>query len=256
MQEKIEKIRELDDQIYTLCFSQPRYIDEIAKKMYGKKWKTHTPTLAGKTGKIQKLSQKGWLTEMPKYKPKTKDKRSKKRKYYQSTAQPILEILTEILSLTPTEQQEIHTAIDTPAFRSTMEWEHNIKSLEKIILSLSIFALWITMFERYMKKSYPQTSRTKRERIQQLQKGMTKKEFQHSLNITKDAMEKFIPNYNDEISKKDQNNIENVVIAIYKLNDDLLKKLATLTDHDQIIRYLIGSAFATVELTHKYPIRW
>jgi hypothetical protein len=137
-----------------------------------------------------------------------------------------------------------------------MKWEHNIKSLEKIILSLCIFALWITMFERYLKKSYPQTTKTKRDRIQQLKKGMTKKEFQHSLNITKGTMEKFIPNYDNEIPKQDQKNMENVVIAIYKINDALLKKLTILTDQDHIIQYLIGSAFATVELTHKYPTRW
>jgi hypothetical protein len=148
MKEKKEKILNLDEKIYLICYCKPRYVTEIAELLYQKQTQRYSK-LTGKSGIISTMLKKNELKEID-MKVDTRDKRAKRRQYFQSEINPIFNsILTRLddkkITLDTIETQELKTILDAPEFRNTICYffpKKKIEGKEYLDLSIDINPIW------------------------------------------------------------------------------------------------------------------
>jgi len=244
----------LDENIYVLCFSSRQYIGGLLMELYTNKNKqiTMRPKI---TTKFKKLSKNKWLTKddtyTPKNIPKNIGKRADKRIYYKATTKPILKKINATMPLKENENEQLNNFLNTKEFRHIIGLNKKIDSIDKIITIISIFALWTYMFYHYLIKSHPTRYKSKKKIAQLIATNISKSGYNQKISTVVKSMKKFIPDFENTITKKIETNMEEICIHMLNLDDILLKKLTTLSENYQIMEYLIGSAFVAGDLMPK-----
>ncbi|MCK5260875.1 MAG: hypothetical protein KAJ44_01700 [Thermoplasmatales archaeon] len=88
----MERITDLGEKIYLICYGRPRYKLEISKKIYGEESKAIYP-------EIKKLEKNQWIKRVDYKDPNPESgKRANKRQYYYSNPEPLYEVFCKDLN--------------------------------------------------------------------------------------------------------------------------------------------------------------
>ena len=109
------KINSLEDNIYVICFSKPRYIEEIMKELYtDEKQKTMRPKI---TVMVKEMLKKGILKLDIDYMPVTSDNRANRRKYYSSPVRPIINEIEKTIKIKTKDKRQLVRFLNDLSFR-------------------------------------------------------------------------------------------------------------------------------------------
>lgn len=137
---KEERIVNLEEKTYYLCFREPMCRKEIVERLYGTNSnKIHSAyaQFSGKIGVLKKLSDKDWIKPV-KFKSdlskgKKIDKRFFNREYFIATSKPIIDQLNKKIQLDMFEEYVLREKFESPFFRSFLGWSIPADPIEYII---------------------------------------------------------------------------------------------------------------------------
>jgi len=245
----------LDEKIYTFCYSEPHYQREIIANIY--RDEIVTP---GKTtiisNKMKQLEKKGYVRPIEIFKKPNDvaEYRMEKRKYYISTAKPIIDEISMRIKLTSNEQNLLNNVLEHEAVRKLFQKTKRHDTIQGLTRTISILALTSSTTFNYLSIYYSQLRRLPRKNI--INEIKKNKKFLSKIQLdTIKEMNKFssklfsFPMY--DVSKKIEHDISLGAIEFFSLEEGLTRKLATLTPDFELIIYLLSSAYTIAE--HKPP---
>jgi hypothetical protein len=256
---KTPKNYPLDEEIYMICFSQPRYPGEI-QDILVKSGRTTQPSqllINHPQSTITKLIKKGWIKELPKKEnqkiiEKTKDGRAKRRQYIQSTLEPLIEHFNERLIFAKNEKRQLKHLFEKKSFRPIFSWENGFHSFDKVQDFLIQLTIWLYISSKYA-SPYKKTGKKAKDIDE---KKMFSDTLHEIIGTRNEISERISPKLKIKITPEKSEKFYSFMIDISnKLKPPLSDKLLSLSKNNQNIFEIAVSLLAVgeyiAELRHK-----
>lgn len=146
----------LDEEIYMICFSQPRYPGEIKELLInsGRTTQQSQLLLNNSKSRITKLINEGWLKELTEDEKQkiiddVNDKRANRRRYIQSTLNPIIEYFQDQIKLEKNERRQLKHLFEKKTFKTVFTWENGFHSFIYVKEFLFQLTFWTNIAIKY-----------------------------------------------------------------------------------------------------------
>ena len=256
---KTPKNLPLDEEIYMICFSQPRYPGEI-QDILVKSGRTTQPSqllINHPKSTVTKLIKKGWLKKLSKkenlkFIEKIDDGRAKRRQYIQSTLEPLIEHFNERLTFAKNEKRQLKHLFEKKSFRPIFSWENGFHSFDKVQDFLIQLTIWLYILSKYV-SPYSKTGKKDKDIDEKKMFSDTLYEYIGTRNEISDRIS---PKLKIKITpEKSEVFYSFMVDIIDKLKPPLSDKLISLSKNNQNIFDIAVSLLACgeyiAELRHK-----
>jgi hypothetical protein len=248
---KTPKNLPLDEEIYMICFSQPRYPGEI-QDILVKSGRTTQPSqllINHPKSTITKLIKKGWIKELTKKEnqkiiEKIDDGRAKRRQYIQSTLEPLIEHFNERLTFAKNEKRQLKHLFEKKSFRPIFSWENGFHSFDKVQDFLIQLTIWM-----YIALKYASPYRKTGKKVKDIdEKKMFSETLREIFDKRNEISERVSPKLKIKITQKKSEDFYKFMIDIGdKLKPPLSDKLMTLSKNNQNIFDIAVSLLACGE---------
>lgn len=168
------------------CFSQPRYPGEIQELLnsIGRTTQPSQLLLKNKNSRLTKLIEKEWLEKLNEEQNQEiikniKDKRAKKRHYFISTLEPIINYIDSQVPLQKNERRQLKHLFEKKAFKSMFQFElgfHNFKTVKEFLFLLTFWTYTSNKYTApYKTKMKNESDTSKKNRFSELSTQLMKK---------------------------------------------------------------------------------
>ena len=238
----------LDEEIYMICFSQPRYPGEIKELLatIGRTTQQSQLLLNNPKSRITKLIKKGWLEELTKEEKqkiigKINDKRAKRRRYVQSTLKPLIEYFKEQIKLAKNEERQLKHIIEKRSFRPMLAWELGFRSFYSVKEFLFLYTFWTNIAIKYTE---PYRKKKKKGKISKVEEKKLFYDFTSQLLEKRNTIaDRVAPELRVDWSSSDKDQFYSFIVeANDKLKPPLFDKLMKLSNN-QMMFFQIALGF-------------
>lgn len=231
--EKDKTYTPLEEKIYMICFSKPRYPAEI-QNLLTKSGRNTQPSqllVNNKKSILTKLIKKEWLIEIKNKEKKQlidrlEDGRSKNRRYFQSNINPLIDYFNSLIKLEKNEKRQLRHLFEKKNFIQFLSWENGFKTFNQVKEFLVQFTLW-----EYISIKYTDPYRLKNKDLINIdQKNLLNELVNQILYKRNRIAERIAPDLKIEFTKEKKESIFNYIDDISnKLKPPLFNKIIQLS---------------------------
>ena len=204
-----------------ICLSQPRYPSEIQELLesIGRKTKQSQLLIDNPNSTITKLINKGWLKEISekeknKIIEKIDDGRAKKRRYIQSTLEPLVNYFKIQIELAKNEQRQLKHLFEKKSVKQLLSFENGFHYFNQVKTFLVNYTIW-----EYISIKYTDPYRLSIEKVKKIgEKKILSEILEQIYDKRNEIAKRILPDLKVEPSPEKQQ-------QFYVFSQDIMDKL-------------------------------